>query len=163
MAKAMILFFDSDKEARILKRKVVDGHIIIEGKQFHVDTAQPLLVKKRMGYTPLYILKWDAIEPSNINIEQSDLSKIKNIVTTGNPGNSGMNPSAPTPAYEGIKVNPKFKKSDPSPELYRKAMGMKVLGNIIPVKKDVGGFIWIIFGLIAGACIMFSLQFWGVI
>jgi hypothetical protein len=157
----MVLFFDSEKEARLIKKEIKDGHIIVDNKQFHVDTANPLLLKKRFGFSPLYILKWDSIAPSDIHIQESDLAEVKKGIVN-NPRKAKLAPQAPTASYETKPFNPKFRKTDPSPELYRKMMGMKVLGNIIPTKSEVKGIWWLIMGIAIGAMVLYMLKMYGV-
>lgn len=120
-----VLLFDSEKHARLIKTKVSDGSVVIEGKQFFVDTSQPLLLKRMFGYVPLYIIKWNDVEPArNIHLE---------------------------------RVNPKFEEKGVTPELLRKLMGLKILGNMIKTKAPPSGMLYIIIGLIAGMGILYSL------
>ena len=131
---AKILFFNTDNECILLDRKVEDGMVKIGDKMFIVDTSYPLLLKTKLGYTPLYIVKWNQIKPAK-NIHGIKL-------------------------HETERVNPSFKreKDEITPALLRRLMGMQILGNMIPIrKKEISGLLMIILGLIAGILITFAL------
>jgi len=80
MTKAWILMFDSNYDARLVKAEVEDGTVIIDDKEFIVDETNPLLLRAGLfkGYKPLYIVKWDSLEPMQI---------MPNFNKKGNPSN----------------------------------------------------------------------------
>lgn len=131
MTKAKILFFESGREARLLDLPVEDGSVVIENKEFIVDTAEPLLLRSRFGYQPLYILKWNSVQPStNIHIE---------------------------------RVNPEFEKSEVTPEMLKKMMNLKILGNMIKTKKPIPNLTWAGIGLFVGILLMYALIYFNVL
>lgn len=159
---AIVLLLESDTEARIVKAKIKDGFIDIGGKQFFVDNAKPINLKKSMGgYKPLYILKWNSIEPAkNIHGWHAGWhnSTSKNPNPTGNPHNNPNNPN-----NESEIINPKFVTSELTPEMLKKMMGMKILGNMIKTKQEMPNIFLLIIGLVLGVAIMFSMVIMGVI
>lgn len=126
------LLHNSKNQARLMKKKIEDGCVEIEGKQFVIDASYPLLVKTWFGYKPLYICKWSDVTPAeNTNPNKIEVFK---------------------------RVDPKFKgEFKITPEILRKMMNLKILGNMIKTKKPTGGFIFLIIGLIVGALILYSL------
>lgn len=68
--------FHTNHMAEKVKFEVKDGKTVIDNKEFIVDRVQPILLKeKRLGRTrfkPFYILKWDKIEPANIQVVDVD-------------------------------------------------------------------------------------------
>jgi len=66
------ILLHSDFTAEEVKFEVKDGKAVIGDKEFIVDRIHPInLVKKRMGrtrITPFYLLKWDKIEPANVQL-----------------------------------------------------------------------------------------------
>lgn len=127
MPKAKVLFFDSNNEARLMNMKVEDGSIMIGDKQFIVDTAHPLHLKTLLGFRPMYLIKWNNVTPAT-NVNME-------------------------------RINPEFKDKYPdiTPEMLRKLMGLKILGNLIKVKKQTGGIIFLIVGIIVGLLILYGL------
>jgi hypothetical protein len=150
MAKAMILYFDANNEARLVSKKVQDGTIELDSKQFLVDFSEPLLLKKGLfgGYAPLYICKWSNTEPaSNINRARK-LIRLK----------SGEEKLVLD------KITPEWKERfDITPELLRKIMGMKILGNMIKTKKDFPQIMLVVLGALAGIMIFYGLIASGVV
>jgi hypothetical protein len=130
--KAKFLHFESEDVARILDGEIKDGCVVIDGKQYILDTSSPKFLKTKFGYTPLYITKWNVTEPAS-NIHK--------------PNPKGLQ-----------RFDPKFKERyDITPEMLRKLMGLKILGNMIKTKEPIGGWLWLILGLIAGIGILYSL------
>jgi hypothetical protein len=149
MVKSKILFFDSERNCRLVKAEIKDGHVMIEDKMFNIDTNEPLLLKDWRSYTPLYILKWDSIEPaSNIN------TKI-----------NGVGANDPNEKTKVTRVNPEFRDTEITPEMYRKIMNMKILGNMIKTRKptEIGGIIMMILGVLAGLVVFYVLKYYHVI
>lgn len=66
------ILLHTDFTAEEVKFEVIDGKAVIGDKEFIVDRVQPInLKKKRLGrtrITPFYLLKWDKIEPANIQL-----------------------------------------------------------------------------------------------
>jgi len=134
--KSFILFFDTNKVTRLVKKKIQDGMAEVEGKLFWVDESNPLLMKTRGGYSPLYIIKWSNIKPS-----------------------TNLNEFKPTE-----QVTPEFKdklSGEMTPEMFRKLTGLKILGNMIKTKAktEIGGFVMLFVGLILGIVILWSLSY----
>jgi hypothetical protein len=66
------ILLSTDFTAEEVKFEVKDGKAVIGDKEFIVDRVHPInLKKKRMGrtrITPFYLLKWDKIEPANVQL-----------------------------------------------------------------------------------------------
>lgn len=66
------ILMHTDFTAEKVKFEVKDGKAIINDKEFIVDRVKPInIISKRLGrkkITPFYILKWDKIEPANIEL-----------------------------------------------------------------------------------------------
>ena len=134
--KAWILLFDTNKVTRLVKKKIQDGMVEIEGKLFMIDESNPLLIKSRGGFSPLYIIKWSNIKPS-----------------------TNVNDFKPPE-----QVTPEFKdklSAEMTPEMFRKLTGLKILGNMIKTKAktEIGGFAMLFVGLILGIVILWSLSY----
>jgi len=67
--KSIILFFDTDYTARILKKEVKDGRVEIDDGEYVVGNTTPFTVKTPTGTKPLYILKWNTIYPAEFKLE----------------------------------------------------------------------------------------------
>ena len=147
--KAKVLYFNSKNEARLVTKEIEDGAIIIENKQFYVDNAVPLLLQTRFGVQPLYLLKWNEVEPArNINYPISFKGKIigkANKIINGK-GNLEL-------------VEPKWReKGDMTPDMLRKIINLRILGNMIKVRKPTpSGLLFLILGIVIGIGILYSL------
>lgn len=66
------LLFTTDFTAVKVKFEVKDGKTTIDNKEFIIDRTAPIMLKEtRLGRTkfkPFYILKWDKIEPANLQV-----------------------------------------------------------------------------------------------
>ena len=116
-----VLYMKSDYEAVMQEVKVKDGKIDIDDKQFDTANAVPLLLQSskplNKSVEPLYILKHDAIEPS-INVHR------RKVVKKDKEGRI-------------VSITPEFvNKGMITPELQKKMIGMKVLGNMIKMKTE---------------------------
>jgi hypothetical protein len=149
---AKILFFKTKYNAKLVKTSISDGCVIIDNKQYYVDTSKPIQLEKKFGnIEPLYLVKWDNILPSaNVHTDDEGIQH-----TTSGP-------------LKTETVVPKFQdhKGDmPSPAMFRKIMGMQILGNMIKTKKGFKfgnfGMIIVLVGAVAG--IVVSLQLLGII
>jgi hypothetical protein len=71
------ILFHTDFTAEEVKFEIKDGKTTIGDKEFIVDRVQPInLKKKRLGrtrHTPFYILKWDKIEPMNLQLVETEV------------------------------------------------------------------------------------------
>lgn len=148
--KAKVLYFNSKNDARLVTKEIEDGSIIIEDKQFFVDDARPLMLQTKLGTIPLYLLKWNEVQPStNLNPPigsfKGRIIKRKILPSKGDFKN----------------IDPKWAnswKKDMTPELIKKMMGLKILGNMIKVKKPAPtGLLFLIIGLVTGALLLYSL------
>ena len=82
LGKATILYFESDKEARIVRQKVKDGVVQMGDKTWLVDKAKPFIIPVGnfiRGFSPLYIIKWNQAEPLTM-----EKAKITSAVTPEN-------------------------------------------------------------------------------
>jgi len=148
MAKSLFLLLKANNHGKIVKAEIHDGTVIIENKQFLVDTANPILLEKGLGVKPLYILKWSSTVPS------TNLHKV-----------------GPVQYVEDMKLpgerrRPEFSdKYNMTPEMMKKLMGMKILGNMIKTKQEKkwGSWVWILLGGVAIMLIVYGLVFMGYI
>jgi hypothetical protein len=71
------ILLSTDFTGEKVKFEVKDGKAVINDKEFIVDRVQPINLKtKRLGrekITPFYILKWDKIEPANIELVETEV------------------------------------------------------------------------------------------
>jgi hypothetical protein len=128
-----VLFFEGDYDAVLAdKVKVKDGMVEFEGRTMIIDKAVPISLKTGSGKLgrlfgekdaePLYILKWNSVEPSS-NIHKPVMGYHRDTVSSSFSRAKG--------------VNPLFNENGViSPEMLRKLVGLKILGNMIKVKKD---------------------------
>lgn len=79
MEMAEGLLFHTNYIAEKKKFDIKDGKAVIDDKEFIVDRVQPfILLKKRFFVTkavPLYLLKWDKIEPIKYVVTERKLDK----------------------------------------------------------------------------------------
>jgi hypothetical protein len=132
----------------MVKADVHDGMVVIEDKQFMVDTSNPILLEKGLGVKPLYILKWSSTMPAT-NIHR--IGSVQYVEDT----------KLPTE-----RRRPEFKdKYEMTPSMLKKVMGMKILGNMIKTKapSKLGSWIWILMGGLAIILIVYGLVFMGYI
>ena len=74
--KVKVLYLESESIGYFKKVKVEEGKINIGNKSFIVENSAPILIKKRFGgYEPLYILKYNAVEPATNLHPKFDESK----------------------------------------------------------------------------------------
>jgi len=68
MVKAYILYFKTNSIVKLEKKDIVDGHVTISTKDgektFDVDNFTPKLLETKFGFAPLYMLKWNSINPA---------------------------------------------------------------------------------------------------
>ncbi len=144
MVKSLLLFFDTENQARLLKKEIKEGKVEIEGQEYIVDTSYPLWLKTKFGFRPVYLLKWNDIEPAkNVNPPRLPVKGVK-------------------PQFKSLKETAKY---GITPELLRKLSGMKILGNMIKTRKpmEISGFMMLIMGLIIGACLLYSFIYFKII
>jgi len=148
--KSKFLLLDSDNEARMVEGDVKDGIANVDGKAFFIDTSTPIILKGTMSAKPLYIIKWSEIKPS-----------------------ANFNPSFKADDVETTLVKgekPKFAKQtkankDVTPELFKKLIGLKILGNMIKSKKnlELGSATMLIVGMIVTVIILYVAYITGII
>lgn len=137
MAKSMFLLLDANYHGKLLTGKIEDGVTNLDNKQFFVDQSNPIWLEKGLSQRPLYIIKWSSIQPAtNLNPIGDKHELIQNLT--------------PSP-IKTDKQKPQFRdKYDITPDLFRKLSGMKILGNMIPIKKQRNfGPILLMIGLVA--------------
>lgn len=148
MAKSLFLLLKANNHGKIVKAEINDGTVIIENKQFMVDISNPILLEKGLGIKPLYILKWSSTVPA------TNLHK---------PGTVQYVEDTKLPTE---RRRPQFEdKYNMTPEMLRKVMGMKILGNMIKTKapSKLGSWVWILLGGLAIILIVYGLVFMGYI
>lgn len=66
------ILFHTDFTAEEVKFEIKDGKAVIDNKEFIVDRTAPIMLRKkilgRTRFVPYYILKWDKIEPANLQV-----------------------------------------------------------------------------------------------
>jgi hypothetical protein len=62
--KAHALYHESEDVVVLRKGKLIDGMLDTGDKMFNVDSVKPKLLKTAMGYSPIYMVKWDCTTPS---------------------------------------------------------------------------------------------------
>lgn len=85
--KAKLLYFETEKLARLMNINVKDGMINIKKKKFFLDQVKPasipsgILVK---SFRPFYVVKWDKAVPLNFSKEglkgEQSAENLKNLV-----------------------------------------------------------------------------------
>lgn len=148
MAKSLFLLLKANNHGKLVKSGINDGATIIEGKQFMVDTSNPILLEKGFGVKPLYILKWSSTVPATNLHRIGDVQYVEDT------------------KFPTERRRPEFKdKYDLTPEMLKKIMGMKILGNMIKTKKpfSLGNWGLIIAGVAAVFLIVYGLVLSGVI
>jgi len=145
VSKVNLLFLDAEKHGRLLRAKVRDGCVQVEDKMFLLEKSHPITLSGGMfgGTKQLYIINWNNPVPS-VNYNYKGMN-----VKIGKMGHA----------------DPEFFKSKdfPSPEMFRKLMGMKILGNMIKSRKEFPSLILLIVGLVLGVIIPIALQMAGVV
>jgi hypothetical protein len=140
MAKSMFLLLDANYHGKLLQGKIEDGMVMLENKQFMVDQSNPIWFEKGLSVRPLYIIKWSAVQPStNLNPIGDSRSKFGEIMGKNPPPDRGdgiIQNITPGPV-KAEKMKPQFRdKYEITPDLFRKISGMRILGNMIPIKKQ---------------------------
>lgn len=154
---AKFLLFNSDSEAIIKDAKIEEGCAVIDGKKFVVDNSYPFMLMNNgsLGIgkksEPIYFVKWNCVEPA------------KEFIKLGYHGNDGK----PIPHDEIVFAKPVFKPiKETTPEMLGKMTSMKILGNMIPIKKHGAGLGFLgnpIVLFIIIAVIIFIINYTGVV
>jgi hypothetical protein len=80
--KSAFLFFDTNFTAKLVKKKVKDGKVVIENGEYEVDKTAPFQLKSFFGSCPLYLMKWNSLYPMTFETKEevsSDAQVIKSI------------------------------------------------------------------------------------
>jgi hypothetical protein len=143
-----VLLFNNEKEARLITVKPVeDGAIIVGKKKFYVDEKEALLLQKSFGMAePFYILKWDCITPAKLEPKvvekETELQDLKSVVEG-------------KPIVRDHITNVVFTRdAKNTPESLYLTERLKILGGMLKIKKEMKGYLPLIFGVIIGAVIM---------
>jgi hypothetical protein len=142
------LLLHANNHGRIVKGNIHDGMVVLEDKQFMVDTSNPILLEKGLGVKPLYILKWSSTVPATNLHRVGDVQYVED---------TKLNAERRRPQFED--------KYNMTPNMLKKVMGMKILGNMIKTKADKkwGSWVWILLGGVAIMLIVYGLVFMGYI
>lgn len=78
--KSIFYYFDTENTARMIKRDVKDGSVVIGNgkdiaKTFILDKTKPKLTKTFFGWKPTYFVKWNNALPMIIDLEEGKLKK----------------------------------------------------------------------------------------
>jgi len=112
---AYALYFESKNVVRLKKGVLIDGFLDLGDKAFDVNNFTPKLLRKGFSFYPLYMLKWDCVNPSE-------------------------------------EFNPTFKRNEKiSPEILKKTLSLKILGNMLKIKKRFPPLLLLGIGLAFGA------------
>lgn len=144
MSKTWFLMLQNNNDGELLKGKIEDGKVEINKKEFILDNSYPIRVKKGIiGGADLYILKWDNIRPAK-NVHRL----VKEVDDNGNI----IDQPVLLRNAKVEKIYPKFEKEyDMTPDQLKRMSGMKILGNMIPIKKQGDFKMIVVFVAIAGA------------
>ena len=148
MAKSLFLLLKANNHGKMVSAEIHDGTVVIEDKQFMVDTANPILLEKGFGVKPLYILKWSSTVPSTNLHRINDVQYVEDT------------------KLQGERKRPQFQdKYDMTPEMLKKIMGMKILGNMIKTQKPKkwGTWVWVLLGGLGILLVVYGLVFMGYI
>jgi hypothetical protein len=142
MTKA--LYFHTENDAELINAKVKDGGMVIGDKKFVVDMSKPLNLRRKFGMTePLYLLKWDSIFPARIShnaVErQIKINEVKDAVLGKAPVERNC---ITTLVFTRDAKN--------TPESLQKTESLKILGGMLRVKKEVGGLVLLVGGVVIG-------------
>jgi hypothetical protein len=128
-----ILYFKTDSVAKLIKKDINDGSVVVDDKKHIVDANRPLCYVKRKigkGYEPFYIMHWNHIRPAKGLVHDKDGWKI-------------------TYDTEIYKM---------TPEMLRKLTGIKILGNMLKTPKSAPeGMMMLMMGIVAGVLIVYTL------
>lgn len=142
MGKADFLLLKANNHGKFVKAEINDGSVIIENKEFMVDISNPILIEKGFGFKPLYIIKWSSTVPSTNLHKVGPIQYVEDKVPTAE------------------RHRPEFRdKYDMTPEMLKKIMGMKILGNMIKTKQPskLGSWIYIVAAGLAVVMIVYGL------
>lgn len=128
-----VLYFESENTARLIDTEIKDGMVMIDDKAYPIDTHYPIMLKlgsimKR--HKPMFILKHDKLYPA------SNLNKIK-------------------PDFEIKDKKGNVIEQEINPEVLKKTMNMKVLGNMLKVRKETDRMVLLAMGVVAGAVLIY--------
>lgn len=122
--KCYVLYHETKDLVRLVKTEVKDGMVDVEDKMFDIDKFEPKLIKISGiggGIYPLYMLKWDSVNPAE-------------------------------------NFNPIFEKDkEVNPEVLKKTMSLKILGNMLKIKKPISPIIMIMIGVVFGGFVVYFL------
>lgn len=132
--KVKVLLMDTDFSGHYEDKEIVEGHIMDSDGSYPISQFIPLTVSDSTLFGKktyqLYVLKHDMIAPAD-----------------------NMNP----PKAVLSSIYPNFKDYGISPGMYRKLTGMKILGNMIKVRKSEFSILWPFIALVIGVVAMYVL------
>jgi hypothetical protein len=134
--KASLLYFDSKGLARLVNREIKDGSVDLEDKAWQIDPEPPMLLKKGLGFRPFYIVSWRSVFPAISYQSPNNATSDKKVLTL-------------TPVFKDTK--------EITPEMYKKTMKLKILGNMLKVKKETPSWTFLIIGAVFGAFVLYFL------
>jgi hypothetical protein len=121
--KVYVLFFENNDICELRKVELREGMLDLGDKAFDVNNFRPKMLKKGFGsYVPLYLVRWDSINPPE-------------------------------------EINPIFSPNDEmNPELLKKTVSFKILGNLITLRKSaISPIILLLIGLAFGGFLAYIL------
>lgn len=86
-SKSLILYYESEKIARLIEQKVHDGIIEIGKKSYYVDEAHPTLVQGEghivKPFRPFHVVRWNMVLPQTFDkdgIKTMSATNMKNFM-----------------------------------------------------------------------------------
>jgi len=137
---ALIVLLRGNNIADLVKGKIDDGFFVDEknGDAWFVGAQQPIMVRDKVGYTPMYILRFDSPFPSE-NLHPISPEFLKNL---------------------GIDERDKL----PTPKLLYRILKMVVLSNVIRVKRKMKlDTTSLMIGVAAGVLLYYVLHWFAII
>lgn len=150
--KAMFIVFETDTEARMVEKEVVDGVVTFDNKMFYVDKNNPINITIKKGFKtvrmPLYVVKWNSPIGGEIDGEVIETEQVKP---------KGMHAVEANPSRIK-KPTTKFREfeKDLTPEYLSKLVELKIMGNLLGKRKNTNIFLMIVM-ILLGAIITYFL------
>jgi hypothetical protein len=127
--RSEFLIFDTDFTAQLKKANVKDGKVVIGNKEFLTDKAHPFSLKTFAGTRPLYLLKWNALEPMKFEVKEAEEAYIRTV--------DGKEEKITVVKKDLVPVDPKFdEKSKIIPEILKTTQDSRFLKAM---KRYAGG------------------------
>jgi len=138
------LLLDTDFIGEMKDIDICDGKVVIDDKEFFVEGVKPIAIKKRRGFKPFFIFKWDVLTPAKF-IKKEERISSASILSKFKLKKGKVLENSDYIFKRLVNLSPEFddKKYKVTPQLLKDTADMRFLKNMKKyteegVKKKMG-------------------------